>query len=248
MKYSVAKFKILLRTSVLPAWAFRLRAVLQNVPDASLYSPTFHPWRDRTFRASYNEIANRTLLTRESAWTLSVLVRQALLCEGDFLEAGVYRGGTARLIRNILTSSQRQESGSLRHLHLFDTFEGMPEVDTSRDMHRSQDFIDTNLESVSAFVGAEDWIHYHKGIIPETFASLGSLRLAFAHVDVDIYKSVLDCCEFIYPRLSSGGILLFDDYGAPSCPGARAAVDRFFSGKPEVLLVLHTGQAIVFRR
>jgi O-methyltransferase len=247
MKYSAEKFKVFLRTSVLPAWMFRLRAAIQKIPDASLYSPTFHPWRDRAFRASYDEIASRTLLTCESAWTLSTLVRQALLVEGDLLEAGVYRGGTARLIRNVLRSSPDQSSGHSRHLHLFDTFEGMPKVDVVRDMHRPRDFLDTSLESVLAFVGTDEWIHYHKGLIPEIFANLGDLRLAFAHVDVDIYRSVLDCCEFIYPRLSSGGILLFDDYGAPSCPGARAAVERFFCGRPEVLLVLHTGQAIVFR-
>jgi O-methyltransferase len=45
----------------------------------------------------------------------------------------------------------------------------------------------------------------------------------------------------------SGGFIIFDDYGMPSCPGARAAVDQFFADKPEKPLALHTGQALVFR-
>src|SRR6266516_8082503 len=109
------------------------------------------------FRASYRELANRTLLTPESAWTLSALGRQALTVAGDFLEVGVYRGGSARLLRNILATSS-----TTRHLHLFDTFEGMPETDAARDLHKSRDFSDTSLKSVSDFVGEEDWIHYHR--------------------------------------------------------------------------------------
>lgn len=43
------------------------------------------------------------------------------------------------------------------------------------------------------------------------------------------------------PRLSSGGIIVFDEHGFPSCPGARAAVDDFLADKPEIPLVLPTG-------
>ena len=64
---------------------------------------------------------------------------------------------------------------------------------------------------------------------------------------MDIYKSVIDCCEFIYPRLLKGGVLIFDDYGFRSCPGAKKAVDYFFRDKIEVPLILPTGQAIIFK-
>jgi O-methyltransferase len=84
-------------------------------------------------------------------------------------------------------------------------------------------------------------------LIPDTFGESGDLRFAFSHVDVDIHKSVLDCCRFLYPRTAMGGVIVFDDYGFPSCPGARQAVDEFFADKPEYPLVLRSGQAIVFR-
>ena len=45
----------------------------------------------------------------------------------------------------------------------------------------------------------------------------------------------------------SGGIIIYDDCGYPSCPGARRAGDEFYADKPERPLVLNTGQAIVTR-
>ena len=109
------------------------------------------------------------------------------------------------------------------------------------------DFSDTSSEEVPSLVGQEDWILYHKGLIPDTFNGLENAGIALSHIDVDIYASVLDCCQFLYPRTVPGGFIIFDDYGFPSCPGARAAVDEFFRDRPEVPLVLHSGQAIVFK-
>ncbi len=245
MSYAIEKLKILARDHLLPATLFRVRAALRHVPDANLYGPHFQPWRGTgPFHDIFKEIGKRSLVSSEPAFILYSLARQALSVPGDFMEAGVYRGGTARLVRSLLDG---QFDGRQRQLHLFDTFAGMPATNQKRDLHRQDDFADTSVEAVSAFVGKEDWIRYHVGRVPDTFQGQEALRLAFAHVDVDIYRSVLECCEFIYPRLAQCGIMLFDDYGMASCPGARAAVDEFFSARPEVPLVLRTGQAVVFR-
>ena len=44
-----------------------------------------------------------------------------------------------------------------------------------------------------------------------------------------------------------GGMIVFDDYGFPSCPGARRAVDEAFANRPEVPICLPTGQALVVK-
>lgn len=134
-----------------------------------------------------------------------------------------------------------------RRLRLFDTFAGMPETDPEKDQHRRGDFGDTSLDKVRSVVGDAEFITYHQGVIPDTFKGLESSRISLAHVDVDIYKSVMDCCEFIFPRLVSGGFIVFDDYGFPSCAGARRAVDEFFRDTDIVPLVLPTGQALAFK-
>ena len=139
------------------------------------------------------------------------------------------------------------ESCPSKRLYLFDTFEGMPETDADKDWHKQGDFSDTSLETVSAYVGHADLCVVCKGSIPETFAGLESAQVAFAHIDVDIYKSIIDCLQFIWPRVTFGGFVVLDDYGFPSCRGARAAVDEFFSREACVPLCLPTGQAVVFK-
>src|SRR5262245_10402180 len=72
-------------------------------------------------------------------------------------------------------------------------------------------------------------------------------RYSFVHVDVDLYQSTLDCCEYFYTRLVPGGIMLFDEYGFPSARGEKDAVDEFFSDKPESPIALPTGQGMVLK-
>ena len=71
--------------------------------------------------------------------------------------------------------------------------------------------------------------------------------IALAHIDVAVYFSIRDSLDFIWPRLSRGGFIVFDDYGFATCPGARQAVDEFFAPLPIRPLSLPTGQAVVFK-
>jgi len=224
----------------------RNRSAHQNpisIPNADLYKPLFSPWLGlQPFAGVYEKARVVSLVSADRCWVLYTLARQAMKLPGDIWETGVYRGGTAVLLREVIA-----QSGIARSMRLFDTFEGMPETDPTRDLHNRGDFSDTSLESVRAVIGSEPWIFYHKGYIPATFLGLEAEKIALAHIDVDIYRSILDSCEFIYPRLLHGGFMIFDDYGFASCPGARQAVDEFFSEKPEKPLVLPTGQAVVFK-
>jgi O-methyltransferase len=84
------------------------------------------------------------------------------------------------------------------------------------------------------------------GLIPDSFTSGLPDVISLAHIDVDLYRSIMDCCIHIYPHMAHCGFMVFDDYGLPTCPGARKAVDEFFRDKPEVPVLLPTGQAVVF--
>jgi O-methyltransferase len=157
-------------------------------------------------------------------------------------ECGVYKGGTAAMMAAILN-----DKAPSKRLHLFDTFEGMPVTDAKKDWHKKGDFADTSVEAVTNYIGRDDLCVVHPGFIPDTFAGLESAQAAFVHIDVDIYRSILDCLDFVWPRLSSGGFVVFDDYGFPTCPGAREAVDEFFASERCVPLCLPTGQALIFK-
>lgn len=214
----------------------------EDIPDAQCYQPFFSPWLcDGEFNAVFSRVAPTTVVSIDRCHALWTLAAQASRLDGDFVECGVYQGGTARLLAEAI---RRGSSG--QRLHLFDTFSGMPETGT-HDLHSEGDFADTSLAGVKKFVGHPDIAVFHPGYIPDTFQAVGNLSIAFAHIDVDIHASVLACCEFVYPRLSPGGFMVFDDYGCRSCPGARKAVDEFFADKPEHPLVLPNGQAVVTR-
>lgn len=68
---------------------------------------------------------------------------------------------------------------------------------------------------------------------------------ALVHVDVDLYQPTLDSLEFFFPRLLPGGILVCDDYGSGSYPGARTAMDEYFSNQLENIIELPQGQGFV---
>lgn len=182
-----------------------------------------------------------TPVTIPRCYFLYQAARQTASLAGDIAEVGVYRGGTAR----ILTETSRPFAKSV---HLFDTFEGMPAVDRAKDIHREGDFSDTSVDSVKKQLGKLDNYVIHQGIFPATADAVETERFSLVHIDVDIYKSVLDCCEFFYPRVTGAGLLVFDDYGSESCPGAKLAVDEFFRDKPETPMYLPTGQCLVVKK
>jgi O-methyltransferase len=220
-----------------------------GIPDASLYRPYFSPWEGFGEFSAYFDLAKEfTLIPAERLYIIYSLAQQAIGLNGAWFECGVYKGGSAMLLAKILVEKHK---GASRCLHLFDTFEGMPPTDPVKDLHKEKDFQDTSLEAVELRIRSiapnVDFVSFYKGFIPDTFTGLESQQISLAHIDVDIYRSVMDCCTFIYPRLVRGGFMIFDDYGEPSCPGARKAVDEFFADKPEMPLVLHGGHALVFR-
>jgi O-methyltransferase len=237
----VSAFRQVQRLSFERGFDIRYFSPAKNMPDAELYGPTLQPWRSAEWQRRLRADDPVSFVTPDRKYVLWQLAEQAAkTVDGAFFECGVNAGGTAYLLAQIL-------HGTGKPLHLFDTFSGMPPVDPSKDLHAPGDFADASLAGVQRYLAAFENLDYHPGLIPETFVGLEPGPIAFAHLDLDIYKSTRDATEFVYPRLAKGGFLLYDDYGFPTCPGARQAVDEFFAGRPENVLALGTGQALVVR-
>jgi O-methyltransferase len=222
----------------------RVAPIDLSVPDRRFYTPLFSPWHGYGDFEPFLRLAEPySFVSPDRLYVLYAFALNAVRLPGEFWECGVYKGGTARMLAEIV----RLKGGQEATLHLFDTFAGMPKTNKLVDFHNQGDFADTSLEAVREAVGDNDRVVFHPGFIPETFAGKERSIIALAHVDLDIHKSILDCSDFIYPRLAVGGVMLFDDYGFPACPGARKAVDDFFSDKPETPVVLPTGQAAMIK-
>jgi O-methyltransferase len=224
------------------AWSL-LAAIAKNVTNelvsASRGVRRTDLWRDDAAFVSLLTAAGEvSMLNPAKMYSLYQFARSVATLPGDAAELGVFRGGSARVLGSVLRG---------RTLHLFDTFSGMPFHDPAKDYHLSGDFRDTSLASVQSFLQGLDGLVFHQGTFTETLPSVADRTFAFVHVDADLYASVRECCEFFYPRLTRGAILLFDDYGFVSCPGAREAVDEFFASRPEVPVYLLTGQCLVVK-
>src|SRR5207248_10954330 len=118
----------------------------------------------------YAIAAPRTLVSRDSCYVLERLFRQTQPVAGDIFECGVYKGGTAALFRSLI-----EETTCAKKLYLFDSFEGMPDTDPSKDWHNKGDFSDTSIEEVRKFVGGSEICIFRKGFIPDTFAGLSEI-------------------------------------------------------------------------
>lgn len=196
---------------------------------------------DREFNGIIAEVVDYTLVDKIRSFMIYQCARQVGDLPGQVAEVGEYKGGTGRLLARTFGPSGKS-------VHLFDTFTGMPATDGNRDLHEENDFRDASLESVMAYLGDCSNVHIHPGLFPDTATSVENATFSPVHIDADIYKSVMSSCRFFYPRLEAGGIMIFDDYGFLSCPGARSAVDEFMSNKPEHACYLPTGQCLVLRR
>jgi predicted O-methyltransferase YrrM len=210
----------------------------------------YAPWYDKTessdFHAAMDAVrrSGRVTVSPDRCYILYQLSRRSLLLDGEMAECGVYVGSTALLLCHVLRSAAKPP-----RLHLFDTFEGMPETEPGRDYHRKGDFSDTSLAGVKERLRGNDFCEFHQGVIPESFREVEDVdAYSFVHIDVDIYDSTLECCRWFWPRLRSGGALVCDDYGFyPYRHAAKAAVDDFFKGEREVPIALPTGQAVVIK-
>jgi len=179
-------------------------------------------------------------ITPLEAIQLFSLVRATAKLGGCMAEVGVYRGGSARVIR---------EADASRPLHLFDTFAGLPDtadVDTTVRWGRfRKGQFAYPLESVRNYLEDCDKVHFHQGLFPATGEAVKDEKFSFVHSDVDLYSSTRGVLGFFYPRLLRGGIIVSHDFA--TCRGVRKAIEEFFEDLPEPVIELPGDQAMVVK-
>jgi len=133
-------------------------------------------------------------------------------------ELGVWQGGTAKVIAK---STKFQ-------VNIFDTFEGLPEPDSSIDKLQKGDFGSISFESVKAYLSDCPNIRIFKGYFPSsTTEDIANEKYGFVHLDGDLYSSTMDGLKYFYPKMIDGGVILTDDWDYDLCPGVNKAFDDF---------------------
>jgi hypothetical protein len=139
---------------------------------------------------------------------------------GDLIETGVWRGGTCIFMRAILKA--HGETG--RTVWVADSFEGLPRPNAETypsdagDTLYTHDCLAVSLDSVRAnfqrYGLLDDQVRFLKGWFKDTLPSAPIRQLAVARLDGDLYESTMDGLSHLYPKISKGGYVIVDDYGA----------------------------------
>jgi hypothetical protein len=172
--------------------------------------------------------------------------------EGDFVECGVWRGGS--MMAAMLTLVQLGDT--LRHFYLYDTYEGMTpptDKDVTYDHTRATELLamtkkDKEGDSYWCVAGLndvqrnifstgypKDKIHFVKGRVEDTLPATMPNQIALLRLDTDWYESTYHELTHLYPLLSPNGVLILDDYGF--WQGCQKAVDDYFAKQTFVPLL-----------
>lgn len=150
---------------------------------------------------------------------------------GHFIETGVWRGGSCILMRGVLAAN----SASDRRVYVADSFAGIPPprpqlypADDGRDfsIHRQLAVpLDEVRNNFARYGLLDDQVVFVPGLFHETLPKLDTGPLALIRLDGDLYESTYVALAHLYSRLSPGGFVIVDDYGA--LPNCKAAVTDF---------------------
>jgi O-methyltransferase len=217
-----------------------LRAISKAlVPSYRFQWPQMVWWQDEEFNAYLKRFGEHDGMNSHRRWMVLQLARLVASVPGDTAECGVYAGSSSYLI---CTATQIE----MRRTHfLFDSFEGLSQPSTVDGTCWQRGDLRCSVEAVRSKLNGN--ISIHPGWIPHRFDDVRDRRFAFVHIDVDLYQPTRDSIEFFYPRTTTGGIIVCDDYGFMTCPGATKAVDDFLSDKPEKMIILPCGGGFLIK-
>ena len=228
---------------------FIARKVHQKLVDLGGTPPDMEPEfiqiRDRCKRYTMTGIESAYSCYRAAEY----VVRHRI--PGDVVECGVWRGGSSM----VFALGLMRWRDTSRRMYLYDTYEGLPEpgardVDPSnrpakekwsrRRRGAGSTWCFASIEEVQRNVLGTGYprekIFFVKGKVEDTIPRVAPKKISILRLDTDWFKSTYHELVHLFPRLSSGGVIIIDDYG--HWKGAREAVDRYLGGN-RIRLFLH---------
>lgn len=181
-----------------------------------------------------------TMVGRARLDNVQRLVTEALAQQvpGDLVETGVWRGGTAMFMRAILAAHGCTD----RLVWACDSFEGLPTPDPGSypedasmlltDPNKAA-MVDLGLSVSLAQVKdnfrrydlLDDQVRFVEGWFRESLPAAPIDQIAVLRLDGDYYESTMDALVNLEPKVSPGGYVIIDDYGA--LQACRAAVTDY---------------------
>ena len=202
---------------------------------------------------TYHKVKPYTMTTPERIASLCNAVKYltANKIEGDFVECGVWRGGsTMAAIDTLLKAGDKT-----REIYLYDTYEGMSEptehdkvftgtaadelMNTTAKEDPTSVWCYSAIDEVQKNVGSLNYpatqVHFVKGKVEDTIPQTIPQKIALLRLDTDFYESTAHELKHLFPLLAPGGVIIIDDYG--HWEGARKAVDEYIADNKLQLLL-----------
>ena len=218
-------------------------------------------YSDAEFMTIYEQVRDFTMSSIERMYSLYQSIHYIVdhNLPGDFVECGVWKGGSSMIIALTLKKLGVEN----RSIYMYDTYEGMSEpTDNDKDLHGSSAesqlktaektdniWCYSTLDEVKASMQRTGYpagkIVFCKGKVEETIPHTIPEKIALLRLDTDWYESTRHELIHLYPLLCKQGVLILDDYG--HWQGARKAVDEYFAAGSTLLLnrIDYTGRIAV---
>jgi O-methyltransferase len=211
-----------------------------------LYNKYLQWHKDKEFLDIWKGFSESNNQIHERRFNLYYLAKSIQNISGDTVECGVFKGASSYLI--LKTNSNKKKH------HIFDSFQGLSkpiEKDKPKKKNITQwgknDLSYPEIQVKKNLLNFSN-VFYYKGWIPTRFNEIKKNKFSFIHIDVDLYQPTFESISFFYNKINKGGIILCDDYGFETCPGACKAMDEFFKNKPENIVHLTTGQGYIVKQ
>lgn len=200
--------------------------------------------KDKEFMEIYKKCKPYTMTSMEKMYALHQAIKYIIKAKipGDFVECGVWKGGSSMVIALTLLEIGEEN----RKIYLYDTFEGMP-APTKQDKKISDNIpaeakwkkskkkdhnewafspIDEVKKNMSLTKYPPKNLIFVKGKVEDTIPKTKPSSIALLRLDTDWYESTKHELVNLFPILSVNGVLIIDDYG--SFAGSKKAVDEYF--------------------
>jgi len=197
--------------------------------------------RDPFFLQTLNSKEN-TITEKRIIWRTYILLHfaeYASNADGDFLELGCHTGHTAfEVLRYIDLAILKKQ------YYLYDLFKWEDGDEHSLlAAHKDPQMYEKVLDRFSDY----DYVHVIKGSVPESFDHGFPEKIAFAHIDMNHPAPESAALERLLPRLSSGGVVVFDDYGWWTLSAQKVALDSIALKFGLTILEIPTGQGLLIK-
>jgi hypothetical protein len=184
--------------------------------------------------------------TVDLEWRVHVcvwLAKQAARLDGDFVECGTNRGGTATAVLEYLADDPHFEG---KRFICFDTFEGLSSShsSTSELAHYDGLYQDCFADVLLHFERYPQ-VELVRGPIPDTLHEYPCTPIAFIHIDLNSAAPEAAAAEFFWPHLVPGAYMLLDDFAWQASVGQREMFKEFAAARDVEILWLPTGQGLI---